>query len=115
MDRPRLYLAGPMRGIPLFNFPAFDEAARAFASRFEVINPANLDRAKGFDPTTLPEGYAWQNLEAIGFDLREAVRRDVDAILSCDAIFMLEGWERSTGARAEHALAVWLGLDILYQ
>ena len=36
-------------------------------------------------------------------------------LVDCDAIYMLRGWENSKGARAEHAVAVWVGLDIMYQ
>ena len=39
-----LYLAGPMRGIPEFNVPAFFEAeARLVSAGFNVINPARRD------------------------------------------------------------------------
>jgi hypothetical protein len=44
----RVYIAGPMRGIPEFNFPAFDAAARGRAMGLEIISPAELDRAHGF-------------------------------------------------------------------
>src|SRR5690606_7315289 len=39
--KPHVYIAGPMRGLPLFNFPAFD-AARDLAQRegFTPISPA---------------------------------------------------------------------------
>lgn len=47
MIRPisRLYLAGPMTGIPEYNYPAFHEAAEAVARvapQVEVVNPASL-------------------------------------------------------------------------
>ena len=41
--------------------------------------------------------------------------RDIDAIFISNAVYMLRGWEKSAGARVEHALAVYLGLYLIYQ
>ena len=39
----RIYLSGPMSGLPELNFPAFHaEAARLRALGFEVVNPADF-------------------------------------------------------------------------
>jgi hypothetical protein len=44
----RWYLAGPMTGIPAFNFPAFDLAAADLrAQGIDIVSPAELD-----DPET---------------------------------------------------------------
>ena len=46
-----------------------------------------------------------------GFSLREALGADTAWICAhADAIALLPGWEKSTGATAENALAVALGL-----
>jgi hypothetical protein len=34
---------------------------------------------------------------------------------NCTAIYMMAGWESSSGAKAEHALAKALGLSIFYE
>lgn len=117
MVRETVYIAGPMRGIPLFNFPAFDRAAELLRSLGHVpINPADFDRHEGFDPTSLPADFDWRDLDAIGFNLREAAERDLVAIVqAATAILLLPGWERSKGARAERAVAEWLGLRIFTQ
>lgn len=116
MTQKTIYIAGPMRGIKHFNFPAFDQARdELLCSGWKVISPADLDRAAGFDSWKLPEGYDWLNLEKIDFVLRDAIVRDVGAILECDAIFMLRGWRKSRGATAEKAIAEWLGISVLYQ
>ncbi len=109
-----VYIAGPMRGIPQFNFPAFYRAEALLNLRgHRAINPAELDQQAGFDPATLPEDYDWQNLDAIGFSLRDAAKRDLMAIIeSATAILLLPGWENSKGARAERAVAEWLGLRV---
>lgn len=40
----RVYLAGPMRGVPHFNFPAFHAAAAELRARgYVVFSPAEAD------------------------------------------------------------------------
>jgi hypothetical protein len=109
-----VYIAGPMRGIPFYNFAAFDKA-KVFLLKHghRVISPADMDRENGFDPWTLPNDHDWESLD--GFDLRAAIRRDLVAIQESDAIFMLEGWQNSKGATVEKSVAEWLGLDVFYE
>ena len=111
--KPTVYIAGPMRGIPEFNFPAFDAARdRWKAWGYDVISPADLDRDAGFDPTDTGEG------NSHGF-LVEAIERDVAMILymlkpnSRDAIALLPGWENSKGAAVEIALGKFLDLNFV--
>ena len=100
-----IYIAGPMTGYPEFNFPAFDKARDSLnAQGWVVLSPADLDREAGYGPDS-------DKTEP----LKEVIKRDLSAIQSVDAMFMLDGWQSSKGARAEHALAVWLGLAIYYQ
>lgn len=40
------------------------------------------------------------------------MKYDILAMLQCDAIFMISGWERSPGARIEHFVALTCGLEI---
>lgn len=40
---------------------------------------------------------------------------DLEIIRRCDAMFMLDNWKDSEGARGEHTLAVELGLPIFYE
>jgi hypothetical protein len=40
------------------------------------------------------------------------ISRDVDAIFQVATVFLLPGWEKSTGATAEVALAKWLGKKV---
>lgn len=101
----RAYIAGPMRGIASFNFPAFDAARTALrARRFIVRCPAEHDRSNGFDPTLNSMS---------GFDLHAAFRWDVKAVLWADAVVVLPGWEQSTGASLEVAIARAVGTPVL--
>jgi hypothetical protein len=113
-----IYVAGPMRGIKYFNFPAFD-AAKEHLERSgdwdKIISPADLDREVGFDETAFPDDYDWIDLKKADFNLVDAIDRDVAALKVCSAIYMLDGWEKSKGAKAEKALAEWMGCKVLYQ
>ena len=40
---------------------------------------------------------------------------DLEIIKRCDAIYMLKGWEISSGSVTEHKLAMDIGLDIFYE
>jgi hypothetical protein len=113
MKIAKIYIAGPMRGRPLYNFPAFDAARdRLQGDGWDVFSPADMDRATGFDPTKLPADFDWSKLPP-AFDFKVAVDRDLIAIRRCDAVYMLKGWQDSKGARAERALAEWIGLEVL--
>lgn len=107
--KTRLYLAGPMRGIPFFNFPAFDKAAAELrAAGYDAWSPAEHDRevyGEDFEkayPTGEEDG---------DFDLRAALAADTKTICEwADGIALLDGWEESSGASAEEALGRALGL-----
>jgi hypothetical protein len=111
-----IYLAGPMRGIPNFNFPAFDYAAHKLRNNgFHVFSPAERDRdVHGDKLEDNPTGCEDTAAETVGFSLREALAADTEWIsLHADAIALLPGWENSSGANAELALAKALGLTMM--
>lgn len=112
-EEPKLhiYLAGPMRGLPEFNFPAFAEGtARLIARGHNVFSPAQRDLDTGFDPTGMDGN---EDLSELGFDLRHALGADTHWICkTADCVVVLEGWEMSAGANAECMLARALGLPV---
>lgn len=92
-----VYVSGPMTGYPEHNYPAFHEAATKLRSEgFEVVNPAeNFDGRMDLEPATY-------------------LRRDFSQMANeCNSIYLLEGWQNSTGARAEFAVARALGFQFL--
>ena len=110
----RVYLAGPMRGIKSYNHPAFDEGASWLrAEGHEVFSPADHDRELWPDRD-------WANFtgdpvkDGIDLpDMRKVIKGDLDWIAdNAEAIAFLPGWQNSRGARAEHALGIFLGLWI---
>jgi len=113
----KIYVAGPMRGIPFFNFPAFHAAAANLRAQGHIVfSPAERDiEAHGTD---ISKGNVAGD-EALaaalhGFNLREALCDDLKFIcLKADAIALLPGWEKSKGAKAEYATAKALGLKVL--
>lgn len=111
-EKPKIYIAGPMSGVPELNHPAFFEAAEAFEEGgWEVFNPAALDHDVYGDTEATMEAMANDRQTF----LRSALGADLAWICAeADAIAMLPGWEKSYGARAEHATAVALDLQIIY-
>ena len=90
----RIYIAGPMTGLPEFNYPAFNaEAARIRALGYHVENPAE---------NKAPENGAWEDYMKLS--LRQ--------MLTCDTVVMLPGWGKSKGALIEYSLAKSLGLEL---
>lgn len=101
----KVYIAGPMSGLPEFNFPAFFAAeAKLTAEGWTVFNPANKEQEKELDAEAYTKGDQVLAAEK-GFDFRDCYLWDVTKVIEGDAIYMLPGWEASPGARGEHAVA----------
>ncbi len=71
-----------------------------------------MDRDIGFDPEIYGSNHDWWEMDVC---LQDAIDRDLAALKTCDGIYMLRGWELSRGARAEKALAEWMGLQVAFQ
>lgn len=108
----KLYLAGPMRGIPEFNFPKFFALAEMVEGMgHDVFNPAHEDMKAGFQPAGLTGD---EDLAELGFDLSGAYMRDLMFICnSAEGVMVMPGWHRSRGAVAEVAVARSLDLKVL--
>lgn len=120
--KKKIYLAGPMQNIPLFNFPRFNAIANALRGNgHEVFNPAEKDIER-HGGTDISAGNATGSLDKSKtehkFNLRQALKEDTAYICDhADCICLLPGWEKSNGAQAEHRLAVALlseGMEIIY-
>lgn len=107
----KIYVAGPMRGIPEFNFPAFFKATSQLREAgHDVFCPAEHDVQGGFHPTGLTGD---EDLAKLGFDHRDALAQDIDWILrEAEAVCVLPGWKHSLGATAEVAAAKAIGLKV---
>lgn len=90
----RVYLSGPMTGIPEHNFPAFRAHAAALrAQGYDVVSPAEIE-----------EGDSWE----------KCLRLDIRELCTCDAIALMPGWEGSKGANLELHVAHRLGMQVMH-
>lgn len=98
----RIYLAGPMSGIPDFNFPAFERAAKQLRDLgHDVVSPHEMHATATSDSTQA----SWPQL----------MRQALSMMLTCDAVYLLRGWSDSKGAKIEWRLAHDLSFTVLYQ
>jgi len=96
----RLYISGPMTGIPDHNFPAFNAAAAVLRQAgFEISNPADNGAS---DAVVVAGDRTWADY----------VRKDLLDMLGCEGLALLDGWHASKGARLEYHVAAELGMPI---
>lgn len=116
----KLYLAGPMTGIPQFNFPAFAEATAALrALGHEVISPAEQDPPEvQAAALASPDGRLDANGMIAGKTWGDILALDVKTVADdVEGVVLLPGWQLSRGARLETFVALlcrkpvhlWLG------
>lgn len=92
-----LYLAGPMTGIPDFNYPRFNEkAAELRGYGWDVWNPAEIGETKDAS-------------------FRDYMRGSIAMLLRCNFIYVLKGWEKSIGTAIELDLADTLGIYKIFE
>ena len=90
----KIYLSGPMTGVQNLNFPAFAAMTKNLrAGGHTVTNPAEIN----------PDGGTWN----------DCMRRDIVALMDCDTVATLPGWEHSKGARLEVLIAERLGMTVV--
>lgn len=93
----RVYIAGPMTGLPGWNHKAFHDAEEMISGwGWQVVNPAM--HYHDSPPGSLPR--------------HRYLAADVVALVTrCEAIALLPGWEKSEGAKLEAQIAFDLGYD----
>jgi len=90
----KIYVAGPMTGLPEFNYPAF----RAAAAELRALGHDVEDPSTNVNPT--PDDYhGW-------------LRAGLSQLITCDGIALLDGWEASGGARLEVNVGATLGMRV---
>lgn len=91
-----VYIAGPMTGLPNYNYPAFQAMAdKLRKADICVISPHEL-----FSGDT---GLPWHVYMQAG----------LTALLKCKAVVLLKGWDKSRGAKLEREVAVACGMLVL--
>lgn len=89
------YLSGPVTGKPGNNAEAFEDVASSLERiGFETVVPTRI----------VPAGVEWH----------AAMRICIPALMHCDIVVMLPGWQESDGAQIERRLAHALDIPVLY-
>ena len=92
-----IYIAGPMTGLPEYNFPAFMAAEHSLRLQYPeaiIINPA-----KNFEGCT-------------DLEYKQYIQMNIAQVQSANHIHLLKGHEHSKGAKMEVAIATCLGHEI---
>jgi hypothetical protein len=93
----KVYISGPITGVPDFNRDAFTAAAAALrAQGYDPLNPHDVIP----NSTT---GATWE----------ECLRGDIAALATeCDGIALLDGWESSRGSKLEVHIGMALHMKV---
>ena len=90
----RVYISGPITGRPDGNRTEFEIAEASIRHlHHEPVNPQTLAH---------DHGKTWA----------EYMKVDLAALMTCDAVLALDGWQFSRGAKIEVGLAVELGIPV---
>lgn len=110
-----IFISGPMRGHPEFNFPLFFEVEKMLKEKYpqaEIFNPAQKDLDMGFKPWGKKGN---ENITELGLSLREAMAADLEFLAKkATKIYLLPRWQTSSGAKVEIALAKLLNLEFIF-
>ena len=96
----RIYLCHPI-GLDQSRFKEVEFRSRVVQRKleehnFEVVNP-------------------WDNGVPMSAPCCEHMQKDFSMLLACDAIFLCDGWEYSSGCRAEFEVAVACRKELYYE
>ena len=120
----RIYLSGCMTGMPDHNRAAFNAAAKRLRKQGHfVINPAELSDLfatplgleAAFRVYNDPSDSSTEDVNRLNNIAEQVMQADLAAVRSCDAIYLLRGWETSRGAKRELAEAIAHGLAIIQE
>ena len=91
-DLPTVYISGPR--VAEKKFQGAEHFLRS--QNYNIVNPMKLQHE---------HGGTWE----------EFMREDISALIKCDIIYMLKGWEDSRGAKIEKKLAEDLSIKVITQ
>jgi len=106
----KIYIAGPIFVKPDSNRKAFASMKAFLVSRgYEVVSPWDLDASH--------EGECRESTVAGmggGHTAACYMRSDIRALIECDAVVFLPGWEKSSGSFVEFVITRTLGLKMYF-
>lgn len=92
----RVYISGPITGIEDY-MKNFDKAEKELKSvGYSVVNPAKV-------LSQMPEDTEYKEYKDMSMMM----------LSMCDGIYMLKGWEKSTGANREYGYALATDISIM--
>lgn len=96
INRFKIFIAGPMRGYPNYNFNKFDIYEKLLKdNEIECVNPVGIFRK-------FKEAEVNNDINACN----EMVRLQQEAQRTCNAILLLDGWQWSNGVKLEVKTAI---------
>lgn len=110
----RAYTAGPMTGLPMYNWGMFAFAADFLRGEgWDIVTPIEIDEDMGVVAITRDQFGAYESVTTTDlFDYDLVLSRDLAAIDTCTAIVLLPDWHKSKGAKIELARALSLNLNV---
>ncbi|WP_314771659.1 DUF4406 domain-containing protein [Capnocytophaga sputigena] len=94
----KIYISGKISGTDL------TETRKRFAAVAKAM------KRLGYEPVNpLENGLSEQDTWEVH------IIKDIATLLQCKAIYMLQGWKDSKGARIEHYIATEIGIPIMYE
>lgn len=97
----KVYIAGPITNTPDYKRNFMIREAHLKSMGYIVVNPIKVGEQ-------LKNQTAWR--EPTDF---EYMKKDIQELLKCDCISMLDGWENSKGATLEYNIAVQCGIKFV--
>lgn len=94
----KVYISGKITGLPL------SEAEERFKDAEELISALNLTPVNPLK-NGLPRHSSWE----------EHMAKDIELLKQCEAIFMLDNWTDSRGAKIEYDFAIGAGKDVIFE
>ena len=94
----RLYISGPSTGHEDYMERFLEAEKHLEVQDYSVINPAAVDME-------LPCELTYE----------EHIYLDMGMLTTCDAIYMLKGWQESRGANREYGYALGRGLKVMFE
>ncbi len=107
------YIAGPMTGIPQFNVPLFDQATEELRNLgMKVTSPAELDSDAVREAALASSNGDLSDLDSTGETWGDMLARDVKMVADdLTGIILLNGWEKSRGARLEAFVGILCNIE----
>lgn len=117
--RGKVYIAGPMTGMPMNNRIAFESASallKVNRYRFsEVVNPFDIihKHAENRPPSIFITEFEWIGSDKKAYEA--CIKDEMDTLATCTAIYLLKGWENSVGSRRELAYALEHDMEVILE